>query len=141
MSNGRSFTFDTTDLGGDNYRLFVLSHNMPSMPAPKLDIQSLGGANGSIIQGACWEHLVIELECFIAAASESAAETCIENVLAVLKTAQEGEKAFILDDFPYQQYSVRLASGIDGKLAKTGAAFPLKFIAPDPWPTILKEEE
>ena len=129
-----SISWDEIDLGGEDYKLVIVGGTHPYLPEPRVQLEDLSQADGAVSFGATWGPRYFEFECVIAAESAEDRATCIANVITALRTTEEGEKPLVLGWEPDDVYQARLLSGINGRDAINGVSFPLRFVAPQPWP-------
>ncbi|KKM01340.1 hypothetical protein LCGC14_1795430, partial [marine sediment metagenome] len=134
-ANGVSFTWNSIDFGGSSYNLYVVSDFVPYMPKATLHIEKLAQTDGAVTQGSTWEPLTIAVRCIVQASSAANRITQTTNIIAALKTTEEGEKPFVLDMYPNWQWQARMITGLNAKLMSTGLQFPLSFFCANPWPT------
>lgn len=127
-----SIRYNSTDLGGSDYNLLVVSRDHPYLPQPILHVEQLAGADGAAVQGTNWGPRHFNFTCMVAAANAAQRETRVTNIASILSVAQEGEKALVLGWKPALQWAVRLTTELRVDIMMTGAEFELGFMAPNP---------
>ncbi len=127
--SGHSFTLDGTDF--TDYEVYVNRARKPLIPKPRIDLQALGGADGSAAQGTFYEGRRFQLDCVLY--SPSARDTQIGNIVTALRAAAVTEKSFLVDHFGSRIWQGRFVPESAANLYASGAVFPLEFFARDPW--------
>ena len=131
-----SIAIDGVDL--NDYGLWVVEHNAPYMPQPRVNIHELGGADGAVTQGSTFASMRVKLRCVFALDDVVSGEIGLDrdvvmtDLIDILADAAMNEKSLVLGFWPTKTWTARLVSSVDGELMQRGLQFPLEFIIPQP---------
>ena len=103
--------------------------SLPDLAAPRVNVQNLAGADGSVTQGSTRETLRIRLRCATVVRDTATLEEQITNIKTALDV--EGENSFIAG-WRAGTKTVRQTNGLAFDRQQDGAFFTLEFIEPDP---------
>ena len=134
LAHESGISFDGTDLSAANINMLVTNPDPVDLPKPRLNRVALGAGDGDAIQGTAYDAHVFDFRCMLAGTDPTTRDAQLALLKTALAVAQEGEKQLILGWEDTKYYNVRLDSGLNAAIAITGAEFPLRFIAGDPWP-------
>ena len=132
LSSAASFSYDGVDFSGASYGLYVVKHNAPRLPKPRVHMMELSQGDGAVVQGSTVGSRVFRFGCVGVATSEALRETQVENVIGVLQGSLTGAKWLILGWKNDVKWKAVLTSGVDGDTAILGEEFSLEFLAPNP---------
>jgi hypothetical protein len=80
-----SFTLNSIDYSGTDYKLHVLSHTIDYNF--RVNVSELAQANNFVAQGQTFGPIIFTLDCAVVANSTTARDTCFGNVIAALVAA------------------------------------------------------
>lgn len=130
-ANANSLSWDTNDLW--DQKVFVMSHDAPGVPAPRVNLQRLSMANGEVSQGATFDAFTMTIECAVAASSAANAATYWAELLDIFETTlADGEKELILGEEPSIYYNAVCLSPLRKDIKGiNGFTFTLEFRVTD----------
>lgn len=127
-----SFSFNDVNYGDELHGLKIVSPVIPFLPEPRVHIAPLSNADGAVTQGRFFKEAYLSFDCVIVGESEADRAGKLAAVVSDLyDAATVGECDLILGCYS-ETYTARLISGIDGRIAITGAMFNLRFVIPQP---------
>lgn len=118
-------------MSGAAYKILLVRHPVPYLPESRIDYQEVPHRQGGVAQDTLQRELIIELDCYVEAASEALLKTQMGAIKAKLVSGVD--KSLRLDVQSDRFWNARLSSGIQARmLGMSNVAFPLSFIAADP---------